>query len=136
MDLLNTLIVDPQDPQHKTKFEADLENGLIINFIVLGNDANALKIVERADVLADDHTGKIERKVAWIKDHQTLKDLCLEYLKTFPDYDASTYDQTLAFTLSPKHHECKYVFFSGDPIEDFNISKAYWKASLREREDA
>ena len=136
MDLFNTIIIDPQDPQHKKKFEDDIKNGSIINFIVLGDDANANKIVESADRLADDHTGKIERKVAWIKDHVTLKDLCITYLSTFPDYDASGYDTTLAFTLSPKHHECKYVFLAGDPIEDFNVSKAYWKASLRERSEA
>jgi len=136
MDLLNTLIVDPTDPQHLKKFTDFIEDDRIINFIVLGDDANAKTLVQKADLLADDHTGKIERKVAWIKDHQTLKDQTLKYLKSFPGYDATKYDQTLGYTLSPKFHECKYVFLNGDPIGDINVSKAYWKASLRERNEA
>ena len=136
MELLNTLIVDSKDPKHRQKFIDDIENAFIINFIVLGEDGDSLKIVEKADLLADGHTGKIERKVAWIKDRALLKDLCMEYLNTFPGYDLSTYDKTTGFTLSPKFHECKYVFLEGNPTEDFNISKAYWKASLRERNEA
>lgn len=136
MELLNTLIVDPTDPQHKEKFIEFIEDDRIINFIVLGDDADANTLVEKADLLADDHTGKIERKVAWIKDREVLSEASLEYVKTFPEYDDSKYDQTLGYTLSPKYHECKFVFLKGDPIQDSNVSKAYWKASLREREEA
>lgn len=132
MELLNTLIVDPTDSEHENKFKKFIEDDRIINFIVLGDDDNAKSLVEEADLQADGHSGKIERRVAWIKDHQTLRDLSLEYLKTMPEYNGE-YDQTLGYTLSPKFHECKYVFMNGDPIADFNVSKAYWFASLRER---
>lgn len=133
MELLNTLVIDPADPQHQEKFINLIEDNTFIVFVVLGYDAVAKKVVERADIFADDHTGRIARKVAWAKDHEILKADCLNYLKTFPDYDETKYEQTFAFVLSPKHHECKFVFLDGDPTDDFNISKAYWKASLRER---
>lgn len=136
MDLKNTIIVDPTDPNHEQVFKDFIEDERTINFIVLGDDADANTLVEKADTFSLGHSGKIERKVAWIKDHQTLRDLCIQYVSTFPDYDSSKYDETLGFTLSPKFHECKYVFMNGDTIDNFSVSRAYWKASLRERNEA
>ena len=80
--------------------------------------------------------GQVDRKVVWIQDREILKTESLDYLNTMDGYDASNYDQTVGFVLSPVHHETKYVFIEGDSMTNFDITKAYWKASLREREVA
>ena len=134
-ELFNTFVVDPSKSDHKEEFKSLIEDESTIVFVVIGDDSTAEQLIMSADILADGHTGKIVRKAAWIKDHELLKEDCLFYLKTFEGYDATRYEQTLAYVISPRHHECKYVFFDGDPIASFNVSKAYWKASLREREE-
>ena len=67
MELLNTLIVDPTDPDHRQKFINLIQDNNFIVFVVMGDNAHEKELVERADLLADDHVGKIERKVAWAK---------------------------------------------------------------------
>jgi len=136
MDLENTLIIEASDTAAESKFTDLIENNNFIIFVVLGDSAHSQTLVQTADILADDHTGKIERRVAWIKVRDQLKDTCLAYLKTLSTYDPSDYDDTIGFVLSPRHHECDYVFLEGDEISDFTVGKAYWKASLREREES
>ena len=135
-ELFNTHIVDPSELDHREKFKSLIEDNSFIVFVILGDNDIAKELVEKADILADGHSGRIARKVAWAKDHEILREDCLNYLNTFPDYDETKFEQTLAYVLSPRLHECKYVFYDGDSINGFTVSKAYWKASLREREEA
>ena len=138
MDLLNTLTIDSGSDAMRDQFTKLINDNSFIVFIVFGNDDAAKALVELADFIADDHQGKFARRVIWVQDKAFLEEDTQDFLKTFDGDEPADFewDDVLAFVLSPRWHEAKYVFIKGDVCDDFQIAKAYWKASLREREIA
>lgn len=142
MESTNPRIVDPNDADFRQKFIDLIETGTPIVFVVLGDDADRQQLANLATKRARGHSGQNERIVAWVKDHDLLKDECLKYLKTAsetavkPDktFDETTYEKVMAFVLSPVWHETKYIFKEGDVVDNFSVVDAYWIASLKERE--
>lgn len=136
MALTNTTILNTSDSQQTSAVIDLIEQNTFIVFIVLGNSDTANSLVTTADTLSLGHSGQVDRKVVWIQDRNFLKTESLAYLNTMEGYTTSTYDQTVGYVLSPVHHETKYVFLDGDAMTNYDVTKAYWKASLRERSDA
>lgn len=133
MELFNTLVVDPASPTHQQDFTALIQNNNFIVFVAIGSTDQCKNMVQRADELADGSPGNIPRKVAWIPNSDVLKTESLAYLKTFDGFQEADYPNVIAYTLSPKWHEAKFIIRNADTVDDVLISKAYWKASLRER---
>ncbi|MDF1697257.1 MAG: hypothetical protein P1U56_15545 [Saprospiraceae bacterium] len=109
-----------------------IQQNTYIVFVVLGDDEAASNLVQIADNLSLGHSGQVDRKVVWLKDRTILKNESLAYLNTLEGYDDSKYDETIGYVLSPVRHEAKYVFCVGDSMTNYDVTKAYWKASLKE----
>ncbi len=133
MELLNTLIIDPASPTHQQDFKTLIHNNQFIVFVGIGSTDQCNQMMQRADELADGSPGNIPRKVVWIPNQDVLKDDSLAFLKTFEGFSETDYPNVIAYVISPKWHEAKFLIKSSDTVDDLLISKAFWKASLRER---
>jgi len=134
MELFNTLIIDTDHPENRLAFISLVKDNPFIVFVAIGNSNTVKDLVEKADLLADDHQGKIARRVVWIQDSAIFQEDCLAFLKAYPEtFEETVYPKVMAFTLSPVWSETKYIFMKDDPTDDVDVSFAYWKASLRER---
>ena len=133
MELYHTLVIDPNDPAHPAAFRALIFDNSHVVFVVIGASNASKTVVEKADYYADGAPRRVLRKVIWVPDHELLKTDCLNLLASSPDFIPADYSKVMAFTLSPRWHETKYIIWKDDTVDDFLISQAYWKASLRER---
>ncbi len=133
MELYHTLVIDPEDPAHPAAFRSLIFDNTYVVFVVIGTSNACKTVVEKADYYADDAARRVLRKVAWVPNHELLNTDCLDLLASFSGFLPADYSKVMAFTLSPRWHETKFIIWKDDTVDDFLISQAYWKASLRER---
>ncbi len=133
MELFNTIVIKSDDPNHAKTFHSLIFDNHFIVMVILGDTPASKTAVEKADYWADDSPRKIERKVAWIPQPNTLKNKCLDLLASFNNFQPAQYGKVLAFSLSPRWHETKHILWTTDTVDDLAIREAYLKAGRMER---